>query len=103
MSDAAVRVESPPSQSTSHHLSPYAEFGLRVAERFGVPTLLLLVVGYWLKADIVQPLLDAHFEVVEQIVDGQKRHTERLELIGAKLDTLIRVQSDAPEQAPPTE
>ena len=36
-------------------------------------------------------LLNAHFEVVEQIVRGQKDHSERLDAIGSKLDELIRV------------
>ena len=37
------------------------------------------------------PLLKAHFEVVEQIVRGQKEHSEKLDTIGSKLDELIRV------------
>lgn len=77
-------------------LSPYAEFWLRVGERFGVPTVLLLLAAYWIKADIVQPLLDAHFTVVGKIVDAQERHSEQLGAIGEKLDTLIRVSQDAP-------
>jgi hypothetical protein len=40
---------------------------------------------------VVKPLLDAHFEVVEQIVRGQKEHSEKLDTIGGKLDELIRV------------
>jgi hypothetical protein len=80
-------------------LSPYAEFGLRVAERFGVPTVLLLAVAWWVKADIVQPLLDAHFDVVGKIVAGQREQNERLNLIGGKLEELIQVSRHA-AQAP---
>lgn len=82
-------------------LSPYAEFGLRVAERFGVPTVLLLAVAWWVKADIVQPLLDAHFDVVGKIVAGQRDHSARLDSLGSKLDELIQVSRYAAE-APKT-
>jgi hypothetical protein len=49
------------------------------------------VVLWWAKNDVVMPLLNAHFEVVEQIVRGQKDHSEKLDTIGSKLDELIRV------------
>jgi hypothetical protein len=93
-----------PSEARSaavHSLSPYAEFGLRVAERFGVPTVLLLAVIWWVKADIVQPLMLAHFDVVQKIVLGQAEHTRRLESLGDKLDELIRVSRNAPQGTPP--
>ena len=77
-------------------ITPYAEFWLKVGERFGVPTVLLILAVWWIKADIVQPLLDAHFSVVGKIVDAQERHSEQLGAIGEKLDTLIRVSQDAP-------
>ena len=71
-----------------------ADFLLRVAERFGVPIVLLLLLLWWARNDIVQPLLNAHFEVVNKIVDGQEEHTSRLEGIGRKLDELISVTKD---------
>lgn len=77
-------------------LSPYAEFMLRVAERFGVPTVLLVLVVWWVKADIVQPLMTAHFDTVNKIVAGQAEHTRGLQSLGDKLDKLIQVSSDAP-------
>lgn len=99
MSERAVH----PREVAANHpeaqsLSPYAEFWLRVGERFGVPTVLLLLAAWWIKADIVQPLLDAHFSVVGKIVEAQERHSEQLGAIGEKLDTLIRVQRDAPKE-----
>ena len=97
MSERAVHPrEAAASQTADGALSPYAEFWLRVGERFGVPTVLLLLAAWWIKADIVQPLLDAHFSVVEKIVDAQERHSDQLGAIGDKLDTLIRVSQDAP-------
>jgi hypothetical protein len=101
MPDSAVQ------SRASHHtaasdnsISPYGEFGLRVAERFGVPTVLLLAVIWWVKADIVQPLMTAHFEVVQKIISGQGEHTRRLENLGDKLDELIRVSSNAQKDPP---
>jgi hypothetical protein len=64
---------------------------LRMAQQFGLPLVMLAVILWWAKNDVVMPLLNAHFEVVEQIVRGQKEHTDRLGEIGEKLDELIRV------------
>jgi hypothetical protein len=66
-----------------------ADFLLRIAERFGVPIVLLLLLLWWARNDIVQPLLNAHFEVVNKIVDGQEAHTKGLDGLGRKLDELI--------------
>lgn len=99
MSERAVHPrEIHASSPQAHTLSPYAEFWLRVGERFGVPTVLLMLAAWWIKADLVQPLLDAHFSVVGKIVDAQERHSQQLGAIGEKLDTLIRVQRDAPKE-----
>jgi low affinity Fe/Cu permease len=94
---ASAASEQPDSHSP---LNPYAEFLFRVAEKFGVPTVLLLIVLWWMKTGIVQPLLDAHFEVVGKIVRGQEEHTESIAALGDKLDELIRVSRDAAEKAP---
>ena len=67
---------------------------LRIAERFGVPIVLLLLLLWWARNDIVQPLLNAHFEVIDRIVTGQEEHTSRLEGLGRKLDELISVTKD---------
>jgi hypothetical protein len=87
-------VASTVSEETSnprHSVNPYADFLLRVGERFGVPTVLLLIVLWWMKSGIVQPLLDAHFQVVGQIVRGQEKHAEGIEAVGEKLDELIEL------------
>lgn len=60
-------------------------------ERFGLPLVMLGIILWWAKNDIVQPLLQAHFQVVEQIVRGQRDHSDKLENIGEKLDELIKV------------
>jgi len=81
-------------------VNPYANFLLHVAEKFGVPTALLLIVLYWMKGGIVQPLLDAHFEVVGKIVRGQEEHTKAIANVGDKLDELISLSRNAAENAP---
>ena len=63
----------------------------KAVERFGLPLVMLAAILWWAKNDVIMPLLNAHFEVVEQIVRGQKDHSEKLETIGTKLDELIRV------------
>lgn len=69
------------------------EFLYRVAERFGVPVVLLVMVLWWARTDIVQPLLDAHFQVIKQITDGQRQHADQLDSLGRKLDELISVSA----------
>ena len=63
----------------------------RIAERFGLPVVVLLLVLWWARTDVVQPLLDAHFNVVNKIVDGQKQHSEEVREVGRKLDRLIEI------------
>lgn len=70
-------------------MNPEAIF--KAVERFGLPLVMLAVILWWAKNDVVMPLLNAHFEVVEQIVRGQKDHSEKLDTIGGKLDELIKV------------
>lgn len=74
-------------------VSPGAEFLYRVAERFGLPVVILVLVLYWARTDIVQPLLDAHFGFIKTIVEGQQDHTRQMESVGRKLDELIEVSS----------
>ena len=64
---------------------------LKAVERFGLPLVMLAAILWWAKNDVVMPLLNAHFEVVEQIVRGQKDHGEKLDTISDKLEELIRV------------
>lgn len=64
---------------------------LRLAQQFGLPLVMLALILWWAKNDIVTPLLNAHFEVVGKIVEGQNKHSEKLDAIGGKLDELIRI------------
>lgn len=70
-----------------------AEFLYRVAERFGLPVVILVLVLWWARTDIVQPLMDAHFGVVKEIVEGQRRHSDEVRNVGRKLDELIEITS----------
>lgn len=65
---------------------------LRIAERFGVPVVILALVLWWARNDVVQPLLDAHFGFIERIVEGQERHTREIEGVVERLDRLIQIQ-----------
>lgn len=71
------------------------EFLFRVAERFGLPVVVLLLVLYWARHDVVQPLLECHFEAIGAIVEGQKEHTKQIESLGRKLDELITVSKSS--------
>lgn len=74
-------------------VSPGTEFLYRVAERFGLPVVILVLVLWWARTDIVQPLMDAHFGVVKEITEGQKRTSEEVRNVGRKLDELIEITS----------
>ena len=69
---------------------------MRLAERFGVPVVLLILVLWWARNDVVQPLLDAHFGFIEKIVEGQERHTNEIKEVTDRLDTLIGLQERSP-------
>lgn len=71
-----------------------ADFAYRVAERFGIPVALLIIVLWWARNDLIQPLLDAHFNFIGKITAAHEKHTEELQKIGSKLDTLIRIQDE---------
>jgi hypothetical protein len=67
------------------------EFPMRIAERFGIPVVLLLLVLWWARTDLVQPLLEQHFIFLESVTSSNKQHTEELRSIGGKLDRLIDI------------
>lgn len=67
---------------------------MRIGERFGIPVVLLSVVLWWARTDLIQPLLDAHFSFLDRITNAHDKHVEELRNIGSKLDTLIRVTDD---------
>jgi hypothetical protein len=69
-----------------------SEFLYRVAERFGLPVVILLLVLWWARNDIVAPLMNAHFQAINAIVEGQEKHTESIEGLGRKLDELISIE-----------
>ena len=84
--------------ATSPQMSPYSEFLLRTAERFGVPTVLCLLILWWAKSGIVEPLLDAHFAFIDRIVISHQQQTEAIGAVGDKLDTLIAITRDAAQE-----
>jgi hypothetical protein len=82
------------SPESRRQVNPAWEFFYRVAERFGIPVVLLVLVLLWVRTDLVQPLLDAHFGFLDKISKAHDAHTEELQNIGQKLDTLIRVADE---------
>lgn len=56
----------------------------RAAERFGVGTILLCAVLWWVRTDFIKPLLDAHYEFLHEIRKSESSQT-------GKLDTLIEL------------
>lgn len=75
----------------SYYGAAMIETAHRIAERFGVPVAILAFVMWWVRVDIVQPLMKAHFDFITKIVDAQQEHTEHVQEIGRKLDRLIEV------------
>lgn len=59
--------------------SSQLDFIYKAAERFGMPTILLLMVLFWIRTDFLKPLLDAHYEFLAQIRQSSQRHTEKLD------------------------
>lgn len=88
----AAEVTSAATQEVTAPSNGY-EFAMRVAERFGIPCVILLLVLWWARTDLVQPLLEQHFQFLESVTTANKQHTEELKNIGGKLDRLIDIQS----------
>ncbi len=66
----------------------------RAVERFGVPVVLLAVVLWWARTDLIQPLMDSHFEFIDTIKQAHIEHTKELGVISTKLTELIEVSKD---------
>lgn len=75
-------------------VNPHWEFLYRAGERFGIPVLILGFVLWWARNDLIQPLLDAHFQFLHKISDAHEKQVGELNNIGEKLDTLIRVSGE---------
>lgn len=76
--------------------SPIIGTLVKLGERFGVPVVLLLLVLWWARNDVVQPLLDAHFDFIQTIVEGQKQNTIEIQGVTDRLDKLIELQERSP-------
>jgi len=61
----------------------------RAAEKFGAPTLMLCGVLFWIRTDFVKPLLDAHYDFVNEIKESSRDHNEKLD----RLIDLLRSQN----------
>lgn len=95
MSGTAATAEAIGHSTPTNHrkVNPGTEFLYRVAERFGLPVVILVMVLWWARTDIVQPLLDAHFDLIRSITEGQRQEQQQLDSLGRKLDELISVSS----------
>lgn len=92
-STATAATASPDGADTANKVNPMPELLYRVAERFGLPVVILMLVLWWARTDIVQPLLDAHFDFIGKVVSGQEKQADHLESLGRKMDELIKVSS----------
>jgi hypothetical protein len=66
-------------------------FLYRAAERFGVATIIMLAVLWYVRTDIIKPLLDAHYEFIGKIVEGQEQHTSEIKSVNTRLDEMIQI------------
>lgn len=93
MQTTAAAVVVSPDDNKNGKVSGMSELLLRVAERFGLPVVILMLVLWWARTDIVQPLLDAHFDMIRHITEAQQVQSRHLENLGRKMDELITVSS----------
>lgn len=90
---SATAATAPADSADTPKVTPMAELLYRTGERFGLPVVLCILVLWWARTDIVQPLLDAHFDFIGKVVSGQEKQADHLESLGRKMDELIRVSS----------
>lgn len=91
---AAQVQEQPVPEGSASKVNPHFEFCYRVAERFGIPVVILTFVLWWARHDLIAPLMEAHFGFLDKISTAHEKHVEELQSIGDKLDTLIRISDD---------
>lgn len=91
MSHTAASIRHDPEVASGDQAGGLLSWMYKAAERFGLPVVILLLVLWWARTDVVQPLLDAHFSFIDKIVAGQERHAEEVREVGRKIDQLIEV------------
>ena len=74
---------------------------VRSADRFGWPTILLVLVLYWARTDLVKPLIEANSTFINSIVSSQRDLVTEVKTLGVKLDTLIEVSGNPKKNATP--
>lgn len=90
-----VTVAQPPEEiAAAPNPMPYL---YRAAEKFGVATVVMLAVLWYVRTDIIRPLLDAHYEFISKIVDAQAVHTEQIKSVNTRLDEMIQIFRSHPD------
>jgi hypothetical protein len=55
------------------------DFGKSVLERYGFPTLVAIALGYFLRQDVILPLLESHRETLRGICETQKEISQAIQ------------------------
>ncbi len=68
--------------------------GLYILERFGLPTLLLIGVAWWVRNDVLQPLTQTHIKFVSGTAEAVGKITEAERSQAAALEQMSRIMVD---------
>lgn len=53
-------------------MAEMSDFSKHILERWGFPTLVAIALGYFLRQDVILPLLESHRETLRGITETQK-------------------------------
>lgn len=60
-------------------MAEMSDFSKHVLERWGFPTLVAIALGYFLRQDVILPLLESHRETLRGITETQKEISQAIQ------------------------
>jgi hypothetical protein len=56
-----------------------SEVGKHILEKYGLPTLVAIALGFFLRQDVILPLLESHRETLRGITETQKEISQAIQ------------------------
>ena len=60
-------------------MAEMSDFSKHILERWGFPTLVAIALGYFLRQDVILPLLESHRETLRGITETQKEISQAIQ------------------------
>jgi hypothetical protein len=60
-------------------MAEMSDFSKHILERWGFPTLVAIALGYFLRQDVILPLLESHRDTLKGITETQKEISQAIQ------------------------